>query len=182
MLIKRLPITIDDVTTIFVPESELISLRGELEALEKHYEIQRQSRKQACLEVEQLRAEIAIAWDDTEETQRANDAERQLAAANAEVEELRMLHELAEDKCGRLRTEVERLRAENSKLYGSKTRVREAELASLLAVANSLLRRWSNFDFDCSDEFDDEIQDEQEDGWALEKLYTDTAAYLGSEK
>lgn len=35
-----------------------VELLAELEALEKHYEIERQSRKQACAEVERLKARV----------------------------------------------------------------------------------------------------------------------------
>jgi hypothetical protein len=48
-------------------------------------------------------------------------------------------------------------------------------------AGNALLKRWSNFDFDCPDEYNQETGEEEEDGWALGKLYEDTAAHLAGQ-
>jgi hypothetical protein len=48
-------------------------------------------------------------------------------------------------------------------------RVREAE---------GLIREWSNFDFDCPDEYDPETGEDGEDGSALARLYEETGAFL----
>lgn len=50
-----------------------------------------------------------------------------------------------------------------------------------LAAANALLREWSVFDFECPDEFNDETEEEEADGWALDKLYDDTRAHLAGQ-
>jgi hypothetical protein len=48
-------------------------------------------------------------------------------------------------------------------------------------ASDALLRRWSNFDFDCPDEFNDDTDVEEDPGWALEKLYSDTASHLSED-
>jgi hypothetical protein len=42
----------------------------------------------------------------------------------------------------------------------------------------SLLIEWSNFDFDCPDEYNEETDEEEEDGSALNHLYEKTGEVL----
>ena len=53
-----------------------------------------------------------------------------------------------------------------------------AALQARVEELESLVRDWSNFDFDCPDECDPETDEEHEDGWALERLYERTAELL----
>jgi hypothetical protein len=88
------------------------------------------------------------------------------------------------------RAECERLRAENGRLldeyYGGRTHDYEASerranaAESKLAAAEALLREWSNFDFDCPEEYDPETDEEGEDGDALDRLYERTGVHLAS--
>jgi hypothetical protein len=49
-------------------------------------------------------------------------------------------------------------------------------------AALALVRRWSNFDFDCPDEYNDDMGQDEKDGWALNQLYEASAALLSKSR
>lgn len=49
-----------------------------------------------------------------------------------------------------------------------------------LADAEQLVRNWSNFDFDCPDEYNEDTDEDEEDGWALGQLYEATEKFFSS--
>jgi regulator of replication initiation timing len=74
------------------------------------------------------------------------------------------------------RAECERLRDNFDAMIEERNRAEAAE--SKLAAAEALLREWSNFDFDCPEEYDPETDEEGEDGDALDRLYERTGVHL----
>lgn len=52
------------------------------------------------------------------------------------------------------------------------------QLTARVREAEGLIREWSNFDFDCPDEYDPETGEDGEDGSALDRLYEETGAFL----
>ncbi len=61
----------------------------------------------------------------------------------------------------------------NTRMLAAEERGRGLE--AKLNAATELVCRWSNFDFDCPDEYNEATNEEEADGWALEQLYEDTA-------
>lgn len=113
----------------------------------------------------------------------ADVALREISALNKELEAIQAIHEKERQRRKTSELEIDRLRGAladadvSTKYAAQQCLVSDASLAA----ANELLREWSNFDFDCPDEFNYETDDDEEDGWALEQLYKQTEEQLAAQ-
>ncbi len=95
---------------------------------------------------------------------------------------LALMCESLEKENGRLRGRIRELEAELSAANSPLDRWREGQDdRSRLATATALIRDWTNFDFDCPDEHDEDTGEEGEDGAALERLYERSGAFLAGQ-
>ncbi len=128
---------------------------------------------------EQYRIDLQVAKDDAESKLRevayANDQRRSVIDAL----ETKLAEAQALALANGLRADAEKSRAENLQA-ACEVLKRDRDAAHKRAdAAHELLREWFQFDFDCpEEEYDAEEDCFEEDGSALAKLYSETAALL----